>query len=477
MVPYIFASFLSVFVVSLVHRYLADGEKRAALALLVAAPALYFTHLTAMLLTAVPIAAIYLSCLRRLPLRRHAWMWFVLGAIAVLNWPWIKGYLLFSHYADFGDFYTPGGVAQFAPGGGWLAPFEVAIPTPKLVSLVPPLFGVAGLALWWREGRRRELWTFLPQLSFLFIVAYYGIHLGLAAVAPGRITLPLGLYLFFPAAHGLIAAIAGVRRWIDRATTPSRARALQLSLVAGGVAAASLSDLPERIWRPFSLPELERREGYSAHGERLLDWLREQTDPRGRILHEETDRKAHRYYGTHLPAWIPLQTGRQLASGPAPHALLKHNFLRFIAGSFRGEAIHTLDSERIASYLSLYNVRWVLCWSRFAKIAFNRFPAAARVGNYEKFTLYRIDSEPSYFLRGRGRIEVRDGRLWLSDVVPEEGAVAIKYHWLESLRTDPPRRIEPISMLDDPIPFISVLDPPSSFAIYNDFGLGLSGQE
>ena len=61
MVPYIFASFLSVYVVSLVHRFLDAGERRAALALLVAAPLLYLCHLTAVFISVVPIAAIYLT--------------------------------------------------------------------------------------------------------------------------------------------------------------------------------------------------------------------------------------------------------------------------------------------------------------------------------------------------------------------------------------------------------------------------------
>ena len=98
----------------------------------------------------MPIAAIYLLKFRSAPLLRHVFMWLVAGAILAANWHWIEGYLLFSHYADLGEFYTPGGRKHFVPPGGWLAPFHVRVASPAIVSLAPPFFGMIGLYLWWR---------------------------------------------------------------------------------------------------------------------------------------------------------------------------------------------------------------------------------------------------------------------------------------------------------------------------------------
>ena len=100
----------------------------------------------------------------------------------------------------------------------------------------------------------------------------------------------------------------------------------------------------------------------------------------------------------------------------------------------------------------------------------SRLPFAERIGDFDKFTLYRIEIPPSYFLRGSGRAEVRGNRIHLSNVTPEDARVTIKFHWFERLRTRPPRVIEPVYMLDDPIPFISVMDPPREFDIFDDFG-------
>ena len=130
----------------------------------------------------------------------------------------------------------------------------------------------------------------------------------------------------------------------------------------------------------------------------LIEWLRAHTDRRGRLLHEETDRNSHRYFGSHMAALIPYYTGLEMAGGPAAYALIEHNFLRFIAGRFRDEPIGKLSTRALSDYLRLYNVRWVLCWSPAAKLRIGCLPFTTRVGAYEKFMLFRVDREPSYFL-------------------------------------------------------------------------------
>jgi len=473
MVPYVFCSSLSVYVVSLVWRFLGKGELLVGVALLVAAPLLYGSHLTAAVISGVPIAAIYLMKFREASWRRHMCLWGVLVAIVAFNWPWIEGYLLYSHYADLGDFYTTKGSMHFVPKGGWLAPFRVYVPAPKIVSLVPVLAGAVGLWIWWRERRRELLLVFVPQIVFLFLVAFYGARIGLNAIGPARITLPLGLYLFFPAAVALSRGAARAWAGLLRITPDGREAIAVIGVIVAAAVAIPASGLTSAVWRPFTLPDLEAREGFSENGMALIEWIGANTDSSGRILHEETDRESHQYYGTHMPGWIPYYTGRAMAGGPAPHALLAHNFLRFIAGTLRGRPIQDFDVETLSSYFSLYNVRWVLCWKRSTLRYFDRSPLATRVGKFDKFVLYRVELSPSYFLRGSGTLEVRGGRIQLRGLEPDDGSVAIKYHWLESLRTDPPVTIEPRFELDDPVPFISLRNPPRELAIFNDFDHGL----
>jgi len=468
MVSYVFTASLSLVVVALVARTLEGGGWRVRMALALAAPLLFMCHLTAGVLVAVPVALLYAVHFRSATPRVHGTMWGVLLLVIAFNWLWLRGLIEFGHYADVGDFYTQGGKDHFAPPGGWLAPFLVSVPTPWIVSLIPPAFGAAGLLLWWRERRVDRLLLFGPQIAFLFIVAFYGVHVGLSAIGPARITLPLGLTLFFPAAVALVAAARAIGRWIEARAPEGRAPLLQAAAIVAAIVAVGLAGLPEHAFRPYSLPELQHREGYDPTGRGLLYWLAQHTDASGRLLHEETDRLSHRYYGAHLPALIPLVAGVPLAGGPAPHALVKNNYLRFIAGTFRGKRLGRVDKAEMSRHLALYNVQWVLCWSPAAKQYFERHPRVSPLATYDKFALFKVELEPTYFAAGSGVITARENRLELEQIVPENGAITLKYHWLETLRTDPPRRIETARFLDDPVPFIVVHDPPRSLVILNE---------
>ena len=467
MVSFLFASFVSLPVVAAASRYLSKGGAGAALALAGTGCLLFVSHPSAPFLVAAPALVLAASSFRRLPLGRGLGLALVAIAVGVVSWPWYEGQFVLGQHADLRDFYTPGGARHFAPAGGWLAPLRVGVPAPMALALVPVLFGPLGMVLWWREGERRRCALFAVQIALLFMLSFYGAPLGLNALAPGRFTLPLSLWLSFPAAHGVAFALAAIHRRLAArlgAQGPIAAGALlaiaaPLALFAGAP--------PSALLRPYTLPQLERDAGTDTQGPALLDWLRDQTDSRGRILHEETDRLSHQYYGSHLAALMPQGTGRLFAGGPAPHALVVENSLRFIAGSLRGRPLAGWSDDDLQHLLALYDVRYLLCWSRPAKRRFERLERSTRVGVFDKFTLFRLETTPSYFLQGSGRLEMRGRRIALSELVPEDGAVAIKFHWLETLRTDPPRTLEPFPVAGEPAPFLRVRDVPESLEIYD----------
>jgi hypothetical protein len=472
MVSFLFASFVSLPLVAAASRYLSTGSAGAGLALTVTGCLLFVSHPTAPLLVAAPALVLAAERLRGIPVRRALGLALVALVVGAASWPWYEGQLVLGDHADLRDFYTPGGAQHFAPVGGWLAPLRVTIPAPKLLALVPALFGPLGLVLWWREGERWRCVLFASQIALLFGLAFYGAQFGLSALAPGRFTLPLALWLLFPAAHGFVFAITAFYRRLaaglgDGSAFPARLIAIAILLA---LFAALFASGPVAWQRPYTLPQLERDAGTDTQGPALLDWLREQTDSEGRILHEETDRLSHQYYGSHLAALMPLRTGRLLAGGPAPHAHVVENSLRFIAGTLRGRPVSGWSDDDLHELLARYNVRYLLCWSAPAKRRLERLDGATRVGVFDKFSLFRLETPPSYFLQGRGQLEVRGRRIVLSELVPEGGAVAIKFHWLETLRTDPPRPLEPFPVAGEPAPFLRVRDVPERLEIYDAAG-------
>jgi hypothetical protein len=464
MVSFLFASFVSLPVVAAASLFLSTGGAIAGLALTATACLLFVSHPTGPLLVAAPALVLAAQQLRGIAVRRALGLVLIALVVGAASWPWYEGQLVLGDHADLRDFYTPGGARHFAPVGGWLSPLRVSIPSP-LLSLMPVLFAPFGLWRWWREGERWRCVLFASQIALLFGLAFYGARFGLSALAPGRFTLPLALWLLLPAAHGAVFAIAALRGRPSMGLATALAAgimilaALPVSLIADGA--------PHVLFRPYALPQLERSAGTDTQAPALLDWLREQTDSEGRILHEETDRLSHQYYGSHLAAVIPLRTGRLLAGGPAPHAHVVENSLRFIAGTLRGRPLSTFRDEDLHELLVRYNVRWVLCWSPAAKQRFARLPQSATVGVYDKFALFRLETPASWFLQGRGRLELRGRRIALSQLEPEQGAVAIKFHWLETLRTDPPRPLEPYPVQGEPAPFLRVRDVPERLEIYD----------
>jgi len=467
MVSFLFASFLSLGVVAAASRFLARGGAGAGVALAGTGCLLLVSHPSAPLLVAAPALVLAAGSLRHIPLARALGLAVVAAVVGVVSWPWYEGQFVLGNHADLRDFYTPGGTRHFAPAGGWLAPLRVSVPAPMGLALVPAIFAPLGLALWWREGDRHRVVLFAIQIALLFGLSFYGATLGLSALAPGRFTLPLSLWLLFPAAHGGAFAVAAIHRRLSArlgARGPVAAAALVSAAVLLGLLAGGS---PSALLRPYTLPQLERDAGTDTQAPALLDWLRQQTDSEGRILHEETDRLSHRYYGSHLAALMPLATGRLLAGGPAPHALVVENSLRFIAGTLRGRALMRWSDDDLLELLARYNVRYLLCWSEPARRRLSRLAGSTQVGVFDKFALFRLETPPSWFLQGRGRLEVRGRRIALSELEPEDGAVAIKFHWLETLRTDPPRPLEPFPVAGEPAPFLRVREVPESLEIYD----------
>jgi hypothetical protein len=72
----------------------------------------------------------------------------------------------------------------------------------------------------------------------------------------------------------------------------------------------------------------------------------------------------------------------------------------------------------------------------------------------------KVNQPLSWFVEGDGQVQTSANRLELRDLNGRE--IVLKYHWLENLRATPAVKIVPIQLADDPIPFIELLDPPSS---------------
>jgi hypothetical protein len=70
--------------------------------------------------------------------------------------------------------------------------------------------------------------------------------------------------------------------------------------------------------------------------------------------------------------------------------------------------------------------------------------------------------------QGRATVQSRPGKLIVRDIHAEDGMVVLPYHWVPRLASEPAVEIEPVPLLDDPVPFIGLRDPPEALQLWID---------
>jgi len=328
------------------------------------------------------------------------------------------------------------------------------------------LFGCAGLYLWRKQGRRTISYIFGAGIVFVFFVAYYGSHTDFfPPLQPERFTIPLSLFLLVPAGSFFSAISCMAFRNIK-----------PLGIVF--TAALAFVLLYQPVIRPFGIFYKNRLYRLQTEIPRpvttLLDFLRHTTGREGRILLEDSEfsrtQPVHQYYGGHYPALFPEYLRREYLCGPRPMYPVKHSYASFTNSLLFEKDISAYTREELVQAFNLFNVKWIVAWSQKSKDVFSRFPDyIIKIGDVEKFSVYVVNRQPSFFIKGRGDLTADYNRIDLHNVQPEDGEIVISYHWMKKFRAIPDAIIEPVFIGGDPVGFIRVKNPPQDFAIVNTY--------
>ncbi len=321
---------------------------------------------------------------------------------------------------------------------------------------------IVGAGCGWLWFRRREVTTPLIATTIFFLVfaAIGSIVPAIAVLQPNRFSVFAWLVLVIPAAVGVMELCARFAK--------HRFRRLAIAAYLGFIALGSGFYLLEtaRELSPNSKgyygtrpPEINGRGPITTE---LLKWVRESTNLDGRILFEQSRGRLHD--GVHVAPYLAQMTGREFIGGPYPY----QHFATFIDGVVFGKELKTLDPEDLRHRLRVYNVRWVICHSKAAKDFFSAVPwAKAEREAAWGGTLFRIDGQGGFFIRGEGVITER-GFDSIKGKTESEGPVVLSYHWTPRLRVVPEAQLEKEWVLDDPVPFIRMPAPPKEFEIRFD---------
>jgi len=312
-----------------------------------------------------------------------------------------------------------------------------------------------------RELNERRIACTLTVSGFLLVLfAAIGAAIyGASNLQPNRFA-PVGYLLMnVPATIGLIDLLKRARGPENGWSIMIARIGLVLAMAVGVYAVnevrreISYSDIGHYGVRP---PEVK---GLGDYSKWVLNWLERETTSAGRVLFE--DSKSRIYDGAHLAGYYAYKTGREFIGGPLPF----QHFAGFWDSWLFSKPIEKIDHEDFPKYMDLYNVGWIIAHSDETKHYLEQIPEIIPSDEFGGLKTYRIRRSLSYFIEGEGHILERShNKLVLSDLSGE--VIIIKYHYIPGLRTEPFAKIVPVQFMDDPNPFIEILNPPRQIVLF-----------
>lgn len=314
------------------------------------------------------------------------------------------------------------------------------------------ILGVLGTIELIKKDHRAVGIMLTAGLFSLFLLTYFGAFIpGLAAWQPLRFKVPLDLFLVIGAAYG-------VNQWLNGRIT------LRLQLVPVTISIGALA-FAINVFQTESTGKLQSRTTMRPEIISIVDWVANQTPRDARVLFEESgDETGFVYDGMYLSAFLPHLTGRQLIGGPINLYNDRHHFAEFHSGRLFKRDIGSITDDELRNYLRLYNIGAVVAFHPASVKKLLSIPGLLTIDQrIGPIYLMKVNQPLSWFVEGDGAVIASANRLELRDLKGQE--VVLKYHWLEGLNGAPAVNIVPIQLGDDPIPFIKLIDPPSSVVL------------
>ena len=315
------------------------------------------------------------------------------------------------------------------------------------------ILGLMGLVKLIR-AEQRDIGVMLGcGVATLFLLTYFGSFVpSLRALQPLRFKVPYDLFLVLTSAY-LVSS---------RRREPSSARRpifVPVCLALGLITAAT------NIFQTELGGKLRLRTEVSPALRAIAAWIRDQTPTDGRILFEESGDETDFFYDDmYLSSFIPYWTGRQLIGGPINLYNDRHHFAEFHSGMLFKRDIKTFTDEELAAYFRTYNIAAVVAFHPQSVRRLLSVPGLVsldrRLGDLH---LFRVDQPLNWFLKGKGELRASLNGIQGSNVSGAE--VILKYHWTPGLVSNPPATILPEKILEDPIPFIKIINPASEFTL------------
>ncbi len=463
------AAYLALLAISSLSKYLRVPTTRAWLLLTLSASLMLWLHALAFFILLIPFGALYLFQWRALKRAQHLALVGATFVALLVNLYWLIPFVQFRWIMTDTGYYLQGGLDELWRDLLQIGQAEGNSPYPRalFVRWFLLAFASVGLYRWWTTGRRDLAVAFGAGIGGLLALAYLGAYLpATAQLQPYRFISPAIFLAVLPAA----AMLADTALWAMLRAGPAIPR-----LVAGALTLTALPGLLntvysvhpgiERSWTraPFE----DRLTGPTQKQQALFEWIRTNTTPEARILIQDWM----------TASLIPYFTGRQVIGGPYHPYYILNAYANAGWDTAFDEKISDFDVPDLFEYLQTFNVQWIIVNPGFfpgKMYHFGEYVSQKKpdfitpVSGVRDFKIYRVNISPTFFMQGSGRVQATYNTVRVQDASP--GEVVLKYHWLSSLKTDPPLQLEPFPVLSDPVGFIRVRNGDvRDFVIYNGY--------
>lgn len=466
MISWSFAAYGVVLFVALLHRALEERKIGWFGGLIALAPVLAIVHPFSGIALLVPGAALYLRARTSLGVKEHALIWLAVLAGAATALVWIFPAYRFKHYVDTADSYFNARLEYLLYDLFDLLKNSDHTGAPIRTVVRTLCFAAGGYALWrWRkEGDRRALplgALVLWGVGYAYLAAYTSAG---RQTQPYRQIAPAMLAAAIPAAALLRELLApeSLRR-LDRSA--KLLLGLALVLIVPRFVRTVLFFLPGLLpIQPNAEVVLSEPKPFDARlshaspeSQELRAWLMEHAEGRGRIV-------VRGVYPTH---WVLAEYLAASTRLPIVGGLEHRNVHHADAHLFRRARAGNPPGEELQRYFDDYAIGWVVLAGEYGALDY-RQDYLELVATVAEHRVYRVRKEPSYFLRGSGRVTEQ-----VMNRVKVEGAsgdeVVLRFHWFEPLACRPDCSIERFPIPGDRVGFIRVPKPPPSFEIYTKY--------
>jgi len=461
MVSYVFLCYLSIYVLSILYNFLENGRTSQYILLFIFAPLLCLTHALAPLLLVIPILIMLLLYSDKLRGKNYLLLTMLCIWTVTINSYWIIPVFKFLVYKE-----STASATVWASKNPYL-PYQFFIKnllSKDVFYTSVFIFGLVGLFFLYKDAKLKIAIPLLGQTVFMFFLCFYGGFLPFVEnLHPHRFMLPLYLFLIFPCAITIHKIIA--RPFLKILFFLLFAFYLSNPLYTFLVKPLFLED--------YYLLKTEVPENVKE----LSGWVIKNTNSNERILLEDTKSQMHHpppYFNSHFASLLPIYTKREFLAGPIPtpkeNPYMTHTFSTFRQGELFWRDLDSFSLAELRSYFDLYNINWIICWSTISRNFFKRYPEYLKfTESIDGFFIYKVSRSPSFFFKGEGEIASTYNRLFLKNIKPQDNEIVIKYHWMKYLKTEPELKVERVMLLDDPVGFIKIKNPPSSLVIYNAY--------